>query len=71
MESKEEFKETEENKSFVKVKIEFDIALDDCIPKSLNKVGLLLIQHGQVLVLANDSNKDTIDENIESCLPFN
>lgn len=69
MDKKEEFRE--DNKSSVKVKIEFDIALDDCIPKSLNKVGLMLIQHGQALVLANDSSKDSIEENEDCCLPFN
>lgn len=65
-----ELKGTEESKSYVKVKIEFAIALDDCVPESLNKVGLMFIQHGQALVLANDSNKDTVEENGESCLPF-
>ena len=70
MVNREELKITEENKSIMKVKIEFDIALDNCTPKTLNKVGLMLIQHGQALLLANDSNKDTIEENGDCCLPF-
>lgn len=68
MDKKEEFRE--DSKSSVKVKIEFDIALDDFMPKSLNKVGLMLIQHGQALILANDSSKDTVVENDDCCLPF-
>ena len=68
MDKKEEFRE--DNKSSVRVKIEFDVALDDCTPKSLNKVGLMLIQHGQALILANDSSKDTVEENDDCCLPF-
>lgn len=59
-----------DNKSIVKVQIEFDIALDDCTPKTLNQIGQMLIQHGQALILTNDSNKDTIEENEDCCLPF-
>lgn len=70
MGSKKEFEGTKEDSSCVKVKIEFDISLDDCIPETLNKVGLLLIQHGQALVLANDTSKETLEENEECCLPF-
>lgn len=70
MGSKKEFEGTKEDPSCVKVKIEFDISLDDCIPETLNKVGLLLIQHGQALILANDSSKATLEENEECCLPF-
>lgn len=70
MDSKKEFEGAKENSSCVKVKIEFDISLDDCVPKALNKVGLMLIQHGQSLLLANDSSKETIEENEECCLPF-
>lgn len=70
MDIKKEFEETKEDSSCVKVKIEFEIALDDCVPKALNKVGLMLIQHGQALILANDSDNATIEENEECCLPF-
>lgn len=61
---------TQENKTTMKVKVEFEIALDDCIPETLNKLGLILIQHGQALVIANDSSKCTVEENEECCLPF-
>ncbi len=70
MDSKKEFERTKEDSSCVKVKIEFEISLGDCVPKALNKVGLMLIQHGQALILANDSSKATLEENEECCLPF-
>lgn len=70
MDIKKEFEETKEDSSCVKVKIEFEISLDDCVPKALNKMGLMLIQHGQALILANDSDNATIEENEECCLPF-
>lgn len=70
MNNKKGFEETKEKSSYLKVKIEFDISLDDCLPKTLNKVGLMLIQHGQALIVANDTNKETIEDNEESCLPF-
>ena len=70
MDSKKEFEGTKEDSSYVKVKIEFEVSLDDCVPKALNKVGLMLIQHGQSLILANDSSKATLEENEECCLPF-
>ncbi len=70
MESKKEFEGTKESHSCVKVKIELDIDLSDCIPKELNKIGLMLIQHGQALVLANDPSITTVEENEECCLPF-
>ena len=69
MDSKKEFEGTKEDSSCVKVKIEFEVSLDDCVPKALNKVGLMLI-HGQALILANDSSKATLEENEECCLPF-
>lgn len=70
MERSKEFDETKESRPTVKVKIEFELTLSDCIPETLNKLGLILIQHGQALVIANDSTKSTVEENEECCLPF-
>lgn len=70
MNIKKEFEGTKEDSSCVKVKIEFEISLDACVPTVLNKVGLMLIQHGQALILATDSSKTTLEENEECCLPF-
>lgn len=70
MTSDNEIKGAKESNPSIKVKVEFELTLSDCIPETLNKLGLILIQHGQALVIANDSSKETIEENEECCLPF-
>lgn len=56
----------------VKVKVEFEVSLNEDTPKMLNNIGQMLIRHGQALIVANDSSKElqqNIEEN-ECCLPF-